>query len=92
MTLVLELSDTKVYEPRDTCIKNDPIVKFTAQNNLPHRVATPASGCRYQGVFFFLFITLVLELSDTKVYQPEIRGCLGVMPSKRSDREIYRTE
>jgi len=28
-------------------------------------------------VFFFFFITLGLELSDTKVYEPQIRALLG---------------
>ena len=31
----------------------------------------------YRGTFFFLFITLGLELSDAKVYEPYIRALLG---------------
>jgi hypothetical protein len=33
-------------------------------------------------VFFFFFITLGLELSDTTVYEPEIRALLGTAHTK----------
>ena len=34
-------------------------------------------------VFFFFFITLGLEMSDTKVYAPEIRDLLGTSSQYR---------
>ena len=61
------------------------------------RILAPTSklGATRSAEFFFFFITLGLELSDTKVYEPYIRPLLGLLRNTAeqlfSNRELYRS-
>ena len=57
----------------------------------PH--SCPSAGPAITGtiLLFFFFITLGLEMSDTKVYEPELRALLGIA-SRYCEAVVLRSE